>query len=277
MKEVRTLGHAQRPLAFSPDGTRLVSLSPASELELWDVHSGASLGRTSIPVPPELQAMSALSPDGGLLAVGGVGKVTLCDVRTGEVRSELRQHFGIILSLAFSPDGRRMVTTGQDQKLNVWDVATGKNLTTLHGHKWDVRALAFSPDGTRLASAGHDNNIKIWDMTALKELHTLKGHQSVISTVAFTPDGRTLLSASDDSVRFWNVATWREVGNFKPPVAAYFLALSPTTTCFAVADAIQQGPLHFWRVPLLAEIDGTVERPAVSTRPPWVLHELPGR
>ncbi len=276
LKEVRTLGRAQRPLAFSPDGTRLISLSPASELELWNVQSGASLGRTSIPVQPELQAMSALSPDGGLVAVGGVGKVTLCDAHSGEVRSELRQHFGIILALAFSPDGRRLVTTGQDKKLNVWEVATGTNLATLRGHKWDVRALSFSPDGTRLASAGHDNNIKIWDMAALTELTTLKGHQSVISTVAFTPDGRTLLSASDDSMRFWNVATWREVGNFKPPVAAYFLALSPATTCFAVADAIQQGPLHFWRVPTMTEIDGTPERAAVSARPAWILRALPG-
>jgi len=276
LKEVRTLGRAQRPLAFSPDGTRLISLSPERELELWDVKSGVSQSRTMLPVQPELQAMSALSPDGGLVAVGGVGKVMLCDTHTGEVRSELRQHFGIILSLAFSPDGRRLVTTGQDQKLIVWEVATGTNLATLRGHKWDVRAMAFSPDGTRLASAGHDNNIKIWDMAALTELTTLKGHQSVISTVAFTPDGRTLLSASDDTVRFWNVATWREVGNFKPPVAAYFLALSPATTCFTVADAIQQGPLHFWRVPTLAEIDGAPERAAVSARPAWILRALPG-
>jgi WD40 repeat protein len=196
-----------------------------------------------------------------------VGRVTLCDARTGEARSELRQHVGIILALAFSPDGRRLVATGQDQKLRVWDVATGTNLTTLRGHKWDVRALAFSPDGTRLASAGHDNTIKIWDMAALTELTTLKGHQSVISTVAFTPDGRTLLSAGDDTVRFWNVATWREVGNLKPPVPANLLVLSPAATCFAVADAIQQGPLHFWRVPALAEVDGTPERAANRTEP----------
>ena len=277
LAEVRTLAGPSRPLAFSPDGERLVTLSHEGDLELWEVKSGAPRGRITLSAKPELQAMSALAPAGDIVAVGGAGEVTLCDARSGALLGTLRKHSGIILALAFSPDGRRLATTGQDQKVRLWDVATRTNLTTLRGHKWDIRALVFSPDGRWLASAGHDNMIKIWDMTTLTEATTLKGNQSVISTLAFTPDGRTLLSASDDAVRFWNVATWREVGNLKPPVAAHLLVLSPATTCFAVADAIQQGPLHFWRVPTLAKIDGTPDDPAPSARPRWVLHELPAR
>ncbi len=265
LKELNTLGKGGRPLAFSTDGGQLSTLSHGGELEHWDMRTGLSLGRLQLRVRPELQAMSALAPAGDVLAVGGVGVTTLCDARTGAVLGALRQGWGIILALAFSPDGSRLATTGQDQQVQVWDIAARTNLATLHGHKRDVRALVFSPDGRWLASAGHDNVIKIWDMNPLVEATTLKGNKSVISTLAFTPDGRTLISASDDAVRFWNVATWREVGNFKPPVAAHFMTLSPATTWLAVADAIQQGPLHRWSVPTLAQIDEATERPATKS------------
>jgi WD40 repeat protein len=67
--------------------------------------------------------------------------------------------------VAFSPDGKRLASTGDDQTVRVWDTATGQELLTLKGHKDRVWRVAFSPDGNRLASASKDQTVKLWDAT----------------------------------------------------------------------------------------------------------------
>ena len=256
LAELRTFGRNQRPLAFSSDSKRLVTISLSRHLRAWNVESGEQLSDIVLPVAPNREAMTALSPSGDVAAVGQAGQVAICDIRSGEIVKVLKKSSGVILSAAFSPDGKRLVTTGQDARLQVWDTATWQNAATLGGHKFDVRSVAFSPDGKWLASGGHDNAIKVRDATTWREVATLTGSKAVVWTVAFTADSRTLVSASDEAVRFWNVATWREVGNIPPPVPAKLLVLSPVNTAFAVSDAVVEGPLHFWRVPTMAEIDG---------------------
>jgi len=89
-------------------------------------------------------------------------------------------HTEPIESVAFSPDGQRIVTGSEDQTAKVWDAATGKELLTLEGHSGWVRSVAFSPDGRRIVTGSRDQKAKVWEVATGKELLTLKGHASAI-------------------------------------------------------------------------------------------------
>ena len=129
----------------------------------------------------------------------------LWDVTSGQELHTLKGHEHRVWSVAFSPDGMRLASAGQEQTVKVWDVASGKELCTLKGHTDRVWSVAFSPDGTRLASASEDKTVRLWDVARGQEVRTLKGHTGPVLSVAFSPDGMRLASAGDDrTIRIWD-------------------------------------------------------------------------
>ena len=91
--------------------------------------------------------------------------------------------------MAFSPDGRRIVSGSEDKTLKVWDAETGQERLTLKGHNGRVWSVAFSPDGTRIVSGSADKTLKVWDAETGQENADAQGHTAAMSTA--WPSART--------------------------------------------------------------------------------------
>ncbi|HAD14838.1 MAG TPA: hypothetical protein DCF33_20615, partial [Saprospirales bacterium] len=107
-------------------------------------------------------------------------------------------------SVAFSPDGKHVISGSLDKTAKRWDLS-GKEITTFSGHSANINAIAFSPDGQKVLTGCLDNTAKLWDLSG-RELRTYIGHSSAISSVAFSPEGRrVLVGSADKTAKLWNL------------------------------------------------------------------------
>jgi len=91
------------------------------------------------------------------------------------------------MSAIFSPDGRRILTSSQDQTAKIWDAATGEELLTLKGHKEWVISAVFSPDGLRIATASFDKTAKIWEAASRDQVAKWREGERTAAAVELAP------------------------------------------------------------------------------------------
>src|SRR5262249_21185848 len=139
------------------------------------------------------------------------------DTRSWQIQI-LHGHTDEVMSVSFSPDGKRMVSGSNDNTVRIWDVNSGMPLRVLRGHDGNWMCAAdFSFDGRLIASCSA-TGIKIWDSALDQRVTQLMGHTAYpmpgndnatpITEVKFSPDGRRLASASEDhTVRIWRAST----------------------------------------------------------------------
>jgi WD40 repeat protein len=124
----------------------------------------------------------------------------------------LHGNTGYALEVAWSPDGKQVLTGSADDTAKIWDAASGNLLRTLQGHTDDVRAVEWSPDSKQILTGSIDNTARFWDAASGQILKILQGHTDDIWSVAWSPDGKQVLTGSDDhTARIWNVASGEAV------------------------------------------------------------------
>ncbi len=232
-------------VAFSPDGTRLISSGYDKKVRIWDAATGRFL--KEVDAHSKHANRVAFSPDGSKFASVSIDEtVKLWDATTGQVVLTLKGHADQVWSVTFSPDGTRLASAGQDNTAKVWDARTGQVIHTLQGHTDHVWTVAFSLDGTRLATASRDRTAKVWDMRTGQVTHTLEGQSSRVFRVLFTPDGTRLASAGDDlSVQIWDMTTGRSIHTLRGHTGGVWsLAISPDGA--RLASASQDGTVRIW-------------------------------
>lgn len=123
---------------------------------------------------------------------------------------------GAVSCVAFSPDGRTVVSGGWNSTVKLWEVASGKELRPFAGHSSAVSSVALARDGSTAISGSGDGELKLWETGTGRELRTLVGHTKRITGAAFAPDGRTAMSNSwDGTLKVWEVGAGTVLKQFR--------------------------------------------------------------
>jgi WD40 repeat protein/serine/threonine protein kinase len=197
-------------VAFGPDGKRLASISSASkaaegkgEAFVWDTFTGKRL----VDLTSEEWTSVAFSPDGRLLALSGIDYprpgsdnfpvyfVRIMRFPGGDKPTVLEGHKDVIRQVAFSPDGKQVVTSSLDRTVKIWDVEGAKQIFTFQEGAAALSSV-FSLDGLRIASGSQDHLVKLWAPPGKASRSVLSGKGA--NNVEFSPDGRRFACAFRD-------------------------------------------------------------------------------
>jgi mono/diheme cytochrome c family protein len=209
-------------LAFTLDSKKIV-VGCYHELTVWDV-AQAKLEKRIYTRAERAKAMAFL-PDGKLAVAGSrpgqegdvriyninapgkdVGGVTVLDgVHDKNVLlKELLETDDEVLTLAVSPDGKKLASGGCDRLVRVWDLASGKLEHSVENHADWVFGVVFSPDNKFLVTGSRDKTAKVWDLVAKESVLTFPDHQNPVYGVGITSDGKTGFSCGEDgNLREW--------------------------------------------------------------------------
>jgi WD40 repeat protein/serine/threonine protein kinase len=161
----------------------------------------------------------AVSPDDQFFLGAVDYAFSLWDLQSGKQIRKFEGHTAHVNSVAFSPNGRQVLSASSDCSLRLWDVATGREVQRFSNHRASINAACFSTDGQFALSGSSDKTMRLWDLVSKKEIHCFEGHTGAVEAVCFSPNGLFALSGTMDSrdsrsLRLWDLTNGREVTRF---------------------------------------------------------------
>ena len=235
-------------VAFSPDGTLLVSGSDDCSVVLWDMQNH-SLVRSFKGHTDSVWTV-AFSPHGNVIASGSNDStIRLWDPMVPESIAVLRGDMGRLSSVAFSPDGTTIASASSDGTVRIWNVRSRQPVgLPLYDHAGPVLSLVYTPDGQQILSGADDGTIHIWDGFTGELLSRTRSKSGGIRTLSISSDGNRVLAGSRDGILAWT----RNGQNLLPMetsfhlnTTVYSLAFSPDGMSFAF-DASDGPHVNFW-------------------------------
>ena len=167
-------------------------------------------------------------------------------------------HAAQITSVAFSRNGRRLLTGSADHTIRLWDTLAGREIRTLVGHENAVTSVAFSYDGKWAVTGSDDNTARVWDIASGQEIRRLVGHTDSVTSVTFSRDGKWILTGSlDGTVRLWDAVTGEKLHQEAHGSGVMSVAFAKNGLFFATGS--YDGTARVW----------DVERGLVSETPAW--------
>ena len=205
-------------VSYSPDGTQIAISSADNRLRIYASEGGVLLEDIPTPQPPQnIAYLNART-----LVAGQADNQT----RTFgiSIQQVLSGHVGAVNSLAYSDNGKLLLSAGVDKTLRVWDVTTGTVVCNLSGCTDAITSAAFSPDQKSVIASSIDKNVRIWTLAEIKDPKaapltiaptTTVVHLTPVQSAVFAPDGLSFASCGDDfQVHLWDRKTGLERERF---------------------------------------------------------------
>ena len=247
---------------WSPDGEMIASGVSGRPVLLWEVrglanasdfHSMTKKPHSELSGSPHNVHTMSWGSDGTRIAIGdahGSKQLQMWRVNDGELDWQSETGHSQLNSIAWSPDGGKILSGGAGVSIYVWNATTGEKLQSSRSSHHPVIAVAWSPDGQRFAAADNVSVVQIWDSHSFRKLNELEGHTRGIPGVTFSADGELLATKSwDDSIVLWRTGDWQRLMSLKEAGAGSYwhwgIAFSPIGPRLASVDAHNHA-LRIW-------------------------------
>jgi len=215
--------------AFSSDGNYAVGYSETDNANhLWDIKALTKTHSFTYTGQPGRSNIE-FSSDGKYLLAGYGKEIVLSDVTSGQELQMFKGHTDAIYKLAFSSDGKYILSVSADRTARLWDIQTGQEVRRFSGHSGSVLGVAFSMDGKRILTGGADDTVRLWNVEPRPKLPILNGQNGDMYGVAFSPDGTHLATNVVNNVlQMWKVTTGQMLWSTKGSgLALWALTFSP--------------------------------------------------
>lgn len=197
------IGESVVDCVFSPDGALLALSTESEKIIVYETATWTEIvshaGGWALAISPTTRELAKCYE---------TVTAHICDILTGDIRLVLSGHNDKVNHISYSPDGKIIATSSNDNTIRIWSTSSGDTLHVLLGHTDRVFGIAISPTGLQLVSCSDDKTVRTWDTQTGEPLLIIVEHDDCVLSVAYSPDGGQIVSADEsEGLVLWNANT----------------------------------------------------------------------